>query len=356
MAFIDTVLQAPSYGWQDENGKLIKPSVLTLFSTAFSNVNIFKSKKNWLPFMSWMTVAVLFPLFILLAYKYASWKITAVCFFYAMIVMSTHGTIWLHRFSTHNSYKFSHPIWRFITQNLVIKTVPEEIYVVSHHVHHAISDKPGDPYNPLGGFLYCMLADVNHQSIRKDLSEEEYQKARNFLSHTGVVTNNYKQYLKWGSITNPFYAVGIQLLNWSFWYGAFFLIGGHVLSLAMFSAAMFWFVLVRAFNYTGHGNGTVKHIDGIDFDRSNLAINQTRPGWFSGEWHNNHHLYPASARSGFLPYQLDMAWVYIYCLNKIGAVSWFQNDHKKFMETYANKKVTYGSLPKVVTDDLEGKN
>jgi len=337
MAFIDNVLQVPIYGWKDKEGNLSKPSTLTLFSSALSNVNIFKSKKNWLPFMSWTIAVILLPLFILLAIYYASWWITGVCFFYSMIIMSTHGTIWLHRYCTHKSYKFSHPIWRFITQNLVIKTVPEEIYVVSHHVHHAMSDKPGDPYNARGGFMYCMLADVNHQSINKNLTKEDYQKARNFLSQTGVVTNSYKQYLKWGSITNPFYAVGILVLNWSFWYTAFFLIGGHVLALAMFSAAMFWFVLVRAFNYTAHGSGKEKHIDGVDFDRSNLAINQTRPGWFSGEWHNNHHLYPASARSGFLPYQLDMAWVYIYCLKKLGAISWVQNDHKKFLKKYKNK-------------------
>ena len=41
MAFIDNVLQAPSYGWQDKNGKLIKPSVLTLFTSALTNINIF---------------------------------------------------------------------------------------------------------------------------------------------------------------------------------------------------------------------------------------------------------------------------------------------------------------------------
>ncbi|MFK7899313.1 MAG: fatty acid desaturase [Cyclobacteriaceae bacterium] len=353
MAFIHNVLQAPAYGWKDQDGKLIKPSVLTLFLTAFSNINIFRSKKNWLPFMSWSIAVVLLPLFVVLCTYYASWWITAVCFFYAMIVMSTHGTIWLHRYSTHSAYKFSHPVWRFITQNLVIKTVPEEIYVVSHHVHHALSDTPGDPYNPLGGFFYCMLADVNHQSINKDLNEEEYQKAKNFLAHTGVVTNSYQQYLKWGSITNPFYAVGITLLNWAFWYGAFFLLGGHVIALAMFSAAMFWFVLVRAFNYTGHGSGKIKHVDGVDYDRRNLAINQTRPGWFSGEWHNNHHLYPSSARSGFLPNQLDMAWVYIYSLKKLGAVSSYQNDHKKFMENQIEKKNTLGSLPKIVTDEFK---
>lgn len=353
MSFIDNLLQAPSYGWKNQDGELIKPSNSTLFASAFSNINVLKSKKNWLPLMSWMIVIILLPLFIILSSYYASWWITGICFFYSMIIMSTHGTIWLHRYCTHRSYKFSHPICRFIVQNLVIKTVPEEIYVVSHHVHHALSDTPGDPYNPLGGFLYCMLADVNHQSINKNLNKEDYQRAKNFMTHTGVITNSYEQYLKWGSITNPFYAVGIHLLNWTFWYSIFFFIGGHAIALAMFSAAMFWFVIVRAFNYTGHGNGEVKHIDGVDFDRSNLAINQTRPGWFSGEWHNNHHLYPSSARSGFLPYQLDMAWVFIYSLKKIGLINWYQNDHKKFMENYAKKNTTSGSLPKVVTDDLK---
>ena len=74
--------------------------------------------------------------------EYFSWKLVVVVIVYSMIIMSTHGTIWFHRYCTHKSYKFSHPIWRFITQNLVIKTFPEEIYVVSHHVHHALSDPP----------------------------------------------------------------------------------------------------------------------------------------------------------------------------------------------------------------------
>ncbi|MEM6926545.1 MAG: hypothetical protein AAF602_06440, partial [Myxococcota bacterium] len=27
---------------------------------------------------------------------------------------------------------FSHPAWRFLTRNLVLKAIPEEIYIVSH--------------------------------------------------------------------------------------------------------------------------------------------------------------------------------------------------------------------------------
>jgi hypothetical protein len=67
-------------------------------------------------------------------------------------------------------------------------------------------------------------------------------------------------------------------LQLGFWYGAFYLMGGHALACTMFSAALVWFVGVRAFNYTGHGGGEEKHVDGVDFDRRNLSINQMRPG------------------------------------------------------------------------------
>ena len=334
MAFIDYVLQTPSYGWKNENNELIVPSTREIFMEAFSRMNIFKSRKNWISLISWLMVLCMLPFFIIFITQYFSWKLVLCFVLYSMIIMSTHGTIWFHRYCTHKSYTFRNNFWRFITQNLVIRTFPEEIYVVSHHVHHAKSDVPGDPYNPKGGLWYCMLSDVNHQSINKDLTETDYKKAAHFMRHSGIIINSYSQYLKWGSIINPFYAVAIWAANWAFWYTAFYLIGGHGLACAMFGAAMFWFVLVRAFNYTGHGKGETKHIEGIDFDRSNLSINQTRPGLFSGEWHNNHHLYPASARAGFLPYQIDLAWIYIYCMHKLGAVSSYHDSKKDFMKKY----------------------
>lgn len=337
MAFIDRILQEPSYGWKDEKGELVVPTLKQLYREAFSRINIFKSKKNWISLISWVMAACMLPFFITFLVYYFSWKLLIVMVVYSMIVMGTHGTIWFHRFCTHKAYKFSNPFWRFVTQNLVIKTFPEEIYVVSHHVHHAKSDMPGDPYNPLGGFMYCMLSDVNHQSISKELSEADYKRVSGFLGHTGVQINSYSQYLKWGSVATPFYTVALWLLNWAFWYTVLYLIGGHALACAIFSAAMLWFVLVRAFNYTGHGKGKEMHVDGIDFDRSNLSINQNRPGLFAGEWHNNHHLYPGSARAGFLPYQLDLAWIYIFSMYKLGAVSSYHDSKQDFLRKYAGK-------------------
>ncbi|SRR5579871_258481 len=341
MSFIDEVLQQPAYGWKNEKGELVKPTLRELFSEMFSRINIFSTRKNWISVMSLLMSVCLLPFFILFIFYFFSIKLLIVFIIYSMIIMSTHGTIWFHRYCTHKAYTFSHRIWRFLVQNLVIKTFPEELYVVSHHVHHVKSDQPGDPYNSQAGLMYCMLAEVNHQSIARDLSEKDYNKAAHFIRHSGVHINSYTQYLKWGSIASPAYTIMLWLTNWIFWYGIFYLIGGNALACTFFSATLFWTVFVRAFNYTGHGSGKKKHVDGIDFDRSNLSINQTRPGLFSGEWHNNHHLFPVSARAGFLPYQLDLAWIFIYCMYKIGVVSSYHDSKKEFLRKYQHHKTIY---------------
>jgi stearoyl-CoA desaturase (delta-9 desaturase) len=341
MAFIDKILRVPSYGWQDENGELIVPSTKELFKEAFSRANFFKDKRNWISGISWAEAICMLPFMYLFLFEYFSLPLLGAFLLYAMIIMSTHGTIWFHRYGTHKAYTFSNKVWRFITQNLVLRTFPEEIYIVSHHVHHAKSDEPGDPYNAKGGIWYCMLSDVNHQSIAQDLTEQEYEGLKVFMNHTGVALNDYAGYKKWGSLATPFYTIGMLILNWSFWFTAFYLIGGMGLVSALFTGALFWFVLVRGFNYNGHGGGEEKHVDGVDYDRSNLAINQTRTGLFSGEWHNNHHLYPGSARAGFLPYQIDLAWIYIYSLSKIGGVSSYEDSKKKFMKKYLDAKVVH---------------
>ena len=287
--------------------------------------------------MSWSMAVCMLPFFLLFILRYFSIPLATAFITYGVIIMSTHSTIWFHRFCTHKAYTFSHPVWRFITQNLVIKTFPEELYVVSHHVHHVKSDQPGDPYNAQAGLMYCMLADVNHQSIAKNLEVQAYYRAANFIRHTGVAINSYDQYNKWGSIASPVYTVALSGANWAFWYGTFYLIGGNGLACTMFGAAMFWMILVRTFNYTGHGRGKIKHRNGIDYDRRNLSINQIRPGLFSGEWHNNHHLYPASARAGFLPYQIDLAWIFILSMYKIGMVSSYHDSKKEFLRKFKDE-------------------
>lgn len=334
MAFLDHVLEPPSYGWKDKDGVFSQPTQQQIIKEFFSRLNLFKTKKNWLPVLSWGKVLCLLPFLVVFVFNYFTWWYLLCGFVYGMIIMGTHGTIWYHRYGTHAAYQFRNKFWRFFTRNLALAIIPEEIYVVSHHVHHVKSDTPGDPYFAQGGFLYCFLADVNHQPIAKDLTERDYQRVQTLMKHTGVKQNNYEQYRYWGSVAHPAFTIIHWVLNWSFWYAAFYLIGGHGLACACFGGAFVWAVGVRTFNYEGHGKGKDMRQEGMDFNRDDMSINQIWPGYVAGEWHNNHHLYPKSARSGFLPYQLDLAWCYIKLLNMVGAVSTYHDSKKEFLKVY----------------------
>jgi fatty-acid desaturase len=350
MTFLKNVLEPPVYGWRDEFGNFTKPDSNQIVKQFFSRLNIFRDKKNWLSFTSWLLVLFLAPFLFLFIFKYFSVTGLIIAFVYSMMVMGTHGTIWHHRYCTHRAYKFSNNFWRFFTRNLTLQIIPEEIYTISHHVHHALSDQPGDPYNAQGGFLYCFLADVNHQPIARDMSEKDYNKCINLMSHTGIKPNTYAQYQKWGSIANPLRTIFGIILNWVFWFTVFFLIGGPALACAVFGAAGVWAVGVRTFNYEGHGKGHDMRRDGVDYNRDDMSINQIWPGYVAGEWHNNHHLFPKSARSGFKPYQMDMAWYYIKFLSMIGAVSSYNDAKKQFYLEYCDKpKEVISPKPEVVS-------
>ncbi|HET9870568.1 MAG TPA: acyl-CoA desaturase, partial [bacterium] len=112
------------------------PSSAELYREFFSRLNIFKSRKNWLALFSWLVVLFFVPFFFLFFFHYFTWPLLLVGFVYSMVVLGTHGTVYLHRYSTHHAFTLSNRLWLFILRNLVIKIVPEEAYVVSHHVHH----------------------------------------------------------------------------------------------------------------------------------------------------------------------------------------------------------------------------
>jgi stearoyl-CoA desaturase (delta-9 desaturase) len=335
---IDHILEVPSYGWKDQEGRLAVPTSRRILAEFWLRLNIFRTKKNWLAFFGWFRLLILIPCLFIFLFRYFNFYLAGAAFIYSMVIMGSHGTIWYHRYCTHNAYTFRNGFWRFITRNLTINIIPEEIYVISHHVHHAKSDQPGDPYNARAGFLYCFLADVNHQPISRDLTEDEYARVLKMMDHTGVRPNTYAQYQKWGSIARPAWSLAGWILNWAFWGIVFYGLGGPALAFALFGSAGVWAIGVRTFNYEGHGKGKDKHREGIDFNRKDLSVNQLWPGYVAGEWHNNHHLFPSSARSGFLNYQLDLAWCFIRFLRAIGAVTSYHDSKKAFLAQYRQHK------------------
>lgn len=330
--FFQRILRPPRYGWADDQGELVKPTAGQLWKELFHRVNIFTTKKNWAAFSCWMWTLAFAPFFLLFFFQYFTWPLFAVAFLYGMLFMGSYATVWYHRFSTHKAFLFKSKIARFLVRNMSLRFIPEEIYVVSHNVHHGYSEKPGDPYNAHAGFLYCFFADATHQPIALDLSESDYKKVVKMVEHTGIKPNSYEQYQKWGSITSPWRHNLMNACNWLFWYGAFFLIGGHALSMAIFTGACVWAFGIRTFNYEGHGRGVDRRQEGIDFNTRDIAVNQIWPGFVAGEWHSNHHLYPNSAQSGFLPYQIDLAWYFIKFLSLFGLAGEIRNSKQQFMD------------------------
>ena len=88
MPFLDHVLQQPSYGWKDEQEVLIKPTAGQIFREFFSRLNIFKNRKNWLPFFSWLKVFCLAIFFILFLVYFLSWWTLLAAFVYGMTYLS----------------------------------------------------------------------------------------------------------------------------------------------------------------------------------------------------------------------------------------------------------------------------
>lgn len=333
MSLLEKTLNPPRYGFE-RDGILYHATHSEIIGEFFFRLNIFESKKNWLPLFSWVTsLSFIVPLIFFFT-RYWSWKLACLGFVYSMVILGSHGTFWLHRYSTHRAFRFKNKLFRNVCRNLVIKIVPEEVYVISHHVHHKLAEKPGDPYNAYCGWLYCFLADVNHQGINRDLSQREYLVLCGMLEHTGVQLNSYSDYRKWGSLCHPGWTIFHYLINWSFWYLVFFLLGGHALATALFGFAGVWAIGIRTFNYEGHGRGKDRKRKGTDFNQKDISINQLWPGYVAGEWHNNHHLFPTGARSGFLPYQLDLPWIMIKLLHKIGIVSTFRDFKDEFFKKH----------------------
>jgi stearoyl-CoA desaturase (delta-9 desaturase) len=203
---LERALDPPHYDFVRDN-RLYVPSTRELLIEFVRRLNVFQCKKNWLTLFSWsMSASFAIPLYLFLT-EYFSFWLVAIGFIYSMVLMGSHGTFWLHRYGTHRAFTFRHPWLAFICRNLVLRVIPEEIYIISHYVHHRHSEQPGDPYNVHAGWLYCFLSDANHQNIRRDLSEKDYAQLCKMMDHTGVRLNSYTQYQCWGSLCHPFYTV-----------------------------------------------------------------------------------------------------------------------------------------------------
>ena len=206
-----------------------------------------------------------------------------------------------HRLLTHRG--FVAPKWLeyflSVCGSLALQSGPLT-WVTTHRLHHAFTETDKDPHSPRNGTYWAHMGWIFRGTAQNqtwatmmrycpDITRDRFQ----------VALNKYY----WV----PIVAVGLLL----------FAIGGWTM--------LFWGVFLRTVvgwhftwlvNSATHLWGT-RRFETRDDSRNNALIAAVS---FGEGWHNNHHAYPRSARHGLEWYQIDLNWIQIWALEKVGLV------------------------------------
>lgn len=228
------------------------------------------------------------------------------------IVCAFGITIGFHRYFTHRGFA-AHPAVAFALGVLGCMTMqgPLTQWVTDHRKHHALSDRPGDPHSPHGsgnallgfvhahvGWLFTNLGMEQGRTYGKDIYDDRTARVIDRL------------YLLWVASTLgiPFAAGWIVGGTWQ--RGAETLVWGGLVRIFLFQHATF------SVNSICHMFGRQDYRS-RDEARNNRFVALLV---FGEGWHNNHHAFPASARHGLDPGQLDPSWWIIRGLERLGLV------------------------------------
>lgn len=305
------LLLEPSYGYGESLTR--RPSLREILIEWIDAVSFWKHSSRRLPaFYAAYHLATL-AVFVWFLIRVVSLNSVVMVLGVTTLIAMVYNTVWYHRYCTHRAFKFR-SLWiarLFLWLNPVC--FREESYVIPHRVHHAKSDGIGDPYGPHLGWLGSYLATESQQKVNREISQQDYDRLCKSLEHIGFVKSSYVNYQRHGSVENPWHYLARVLIANLFWTGLAYGSAGATGVLAWLSGVFFYSFLVRDFNYRGHGGFLGQHVPGI-------PLNHVFYGLIAGEWHENHHAHPRSAKSGLAWWQIDVPYWIIKSLALCGLV------------------------------------
>jgi fatty-acid desaturase len=221
-----------------------------------------------------------------------------------------HGlgiTLGYHRLLTHKALKVPRWLSYFIVSGGYFCLMGSPIvWVGVHRQHHQKSDLPGDPHSPREGFVHALYGWMF--DMRRVQSDAELQ-----AQVPELMSDRFYRLL--GDTHDPYQAqlclgvnIVFRLLLWA-------TIGFPAMMASVISTAIvFWSTqLVNA----------VCHLPGAGYRSHDTYEDSLNVWWVAllalGEgWHNNHHAIPKSARHGMSWWELDITWISIVVLEKLG--------------------------------------
>jgi len=210
-------------------------------------------------------------------------------------------TIYLHRHQAHRALDL-HPaaahffrFWLWLTTGQVTKE-----WAAIHRKHHAKCETPDDPHSPQVYGIKTVLLQ-GYELYRKEAVNQETLKR---YGH-GTPDDWLERHVYRG---HSFVGVALMLLIDLALFGA--------LGLTVWAVQMAWTPVMAA----GIINGGAHYWGYRNFEVSDASTNISPWGIVIAgeELHNNHHTYPTSAKLSVKPYELDIGWLYISALQRVG--------------------------------------
>jgi fatty-acid desaturase len=217
------------------------------------------------------------------------WKALVVAIALWWISASLGVGMGFHRLLTHRGYKTPKLVEYFLT---VCGTLALEgghiLWVVTHRIHHAHTDAPGDPHTPRDGGWWAHIGWM--------LTSPAQQ-------HDQSVVEHYAP-----DLVNDQFHVWLNRLYWV----PLVLLAVALLAFGGWSFVM-WGIFFRV-TFNLHATWLVNSATHMWGRRRFFTRDDSKNNWwvalltFGEGWHNNHHAHPTSARHGLAWYEIDLNW------------------------------------------------
>jgi fatty-acid desaturase len=194
-----------------------------------------------------------------------------------------------HRLLTHRGYKTPKWVEYLLTFCGALAMEGGHIlWVVTHRIHHAHTDGPGDPHTPRDGGWWA------HIGWMLTGPAQDYDPEVITRYAPDLVKDRFHVWL------NKYYWLPLVLLA-----VALLALGGW--------SYLMWGIFFRV-TFNLHATWLVNSATHMWGKRRFATTDDSRNNWwvalltFGEGWHNNHHAHPTSARHGLAWYEIDLNW------------------------------------------------
>lgn len=252
---------------------------------------------------NWNTIVFVtaFHLTAIAAFFTFSWQNALVTFICWWIASSWGIGIAYHRLLTHRGFTTSKWMMRFLATcgSLGLQSGPIT-WVTTHRIHHAFTETEKDPHSPRNGtywshigWIFRGTAQAQSEAMRQryspDLLKDPYLRILDKYYYVTTIALGVLLYAI-GGWSMVIWAVALRItLSWHFT----------------------WLV-----NSATHLWGS-RRFDTRDDSKNNALVAAVT---FGEGWHNNHHAFPRSARHGLTWKEVDINWIQLRIVEKLGLI------------------------------------